>query len=464
MARPNPQFARSIGCDGIVTSVGWAPNSGLPAQAGVRFRYDSTVEQLVPSEFPPGVFAAGRVNGVFSLEDQLADGRRAGLAAASYLGRHVELPAEVSRAGPAPSHPYPIFDHPAKKNFVDLDEDLQLIDLVNAHAEGYDSVELLKRYSTVGMGPSQGKLANMNAARILARLNGESLERTGTTTARPFHRPLSIAHLAGRRFHPHRATAMDDWHRRAGACMTRVGPWFRPEYYPSSGDSRDDCILDEARNVRGGVGLIDLSTLGKLHVNGPDAARFLEYVFASSFARQKVGKLRYTLACDETGIVSEEGVVARLAEDRFYVTATTTGADASYRELQRWAIVFGMDVALANATGQWAAMNVAGPSARQVLQRITDADLGPQALSFTGIRETVVAGVPAIVMRSGFVGELGYEVHVPSPQALRSLERHFRRGARRRHSAVRHRGTAPAAFGERTSDCRARHGCVDDAV
>src|SRR5262249_19798431 len=160
------------------------------------------------------------VNGVFALEDQVADGRRAGLAAARFLGCYGgPVPATPVHRGPPPSHPYPIFEHAKKKNFVDLDEDLHLADFANAHQEGYDNVELLKRYTTVGMGPSQGKLANMNAVRILARFNGASVNDTGTTTARPFHQPVSLELLAGRRFHPERRTPMHEWHTAAGAAI-----------------------------------------------------------------------------------------------------------------------------------------------------------------------------------------------------------------------------------------------------
>jgi sarcosine oxidase subunit alpha len=223
--------------------------------------------------------------------------------------------------------------------------------------------------------------------------------------------------LAGRRFHPFRLTPIDAWHRQAGAKMVHVGAWFRPEYYASAGSSREDCILNEALAVRRSVGLIDLSTLGKLFVNGPEAVRFLEHVFTGSFGRQKIGTIRYAMACDETGIVHEEGIAARLADDRFYITASTAGADAFYRELQRWAIQFKMDVVLSNATGHWAAMNLAGPDARRVLAKLTDEDIGSNAIPFGAVREIFVAQTRALVLRAGFVGELSYEIHLPATQA-----------------------------------------------
>ena len=166
-----PAPATKIACDGIAASVGWMPNAALPSQAGVQFAYDEALEQLVPQSYPDGIFVAGRVRGVYDLDAQREDGRVAGIRAAHYAGHgDGEVPASPPLGRAAASHSYPIFAHPSKKNFVDFDEDLHLADFVNAHQEGYDSVELLKRYSTVGMGPSQGKLSNMNAMRILAKL------------------------------------------------------------------------------------------------------------------------------------------------------------------------------------------------------------------------------------------------------------------------------------------------------
>jgi len=365
------------------------------------------------------VFAAGRANGVFDLDDQIDDGYRAGLAAARHLGAgDEEVPESPRHTAAPPSHPFPILPHDGRKNFVDLDEDLHLADFENAHQEGYDNIELMKRFTTVGMGPSQGKLSNINAVRILARLNGASINETGTTTSRPFHQPVPISHLAGRRFHPLRRTPIHGWHAQAGAEMVHAGAWLRPEYYRVDGQNRDDCILDEATNVRSNVGLIDVSTLGKLQINGPDAVRFLEFMYTGRFAKQPVGRLRYGVACDETGVIIEDGVVARLAEDRFYVTATSSGAAAFYREMQRWALIQQMNVTLVNATGHLAAMNIAGPNCRAVLQELTDLDLSSDAFPYLAVRDGTVAGVPGTLMRVGFVGELGFEIHVPASFAL----------------------------------------------
>ncbi len=407
-----------LSCDGIVMSVGWTPASGIAYQAGLRFEYDERVEQLIPESESDRVFVAGRAAGVFDLESQMEDGRRAGLAAVAACGRFEgDIPERPVHTGPPPSHPYPIMPHPGKKNFVDLDEDLHLADFKNAHQEGFDNIELIKRFTTVGMGPTQGKLSNFNAIRILARLNDATINETGSTVSRPFHQPVSMAKLSGRRFHPMRHTPLHAQHLALSANMIHAGSWLRPEYYKIDDSSRADCILSEAENVRSGVGVIDLSTLGKLHFCGPDAARFLEQIYTGTFSEQRVGRLRYALGCDEQGIIIEDGVVARLSEHHFYVTATSSGAAGFYRDLQRWALLFEMDVTLVNETGHLAAINLAGPKAREVLRSLSDFALDDDAFPYLAVRQGHVAGAEALLMRIGFVGELGYEIHIPAGTA-----------------------------------------------
>ena len=415
---PDTARAERIDCDGIAVGVGWAPAAGLLHQVGARFAWCDPLQQFVPDVLPEAAFAAGRVNGVYGLDAQRADGRRAGLGAAALLGRHAgpvpDVPDRTPPHGSPPSHPYPIYAHARRKNFVELDEDLHLSDFVHAVQEGYDNIELLKRYTTVGMGPSQGKLANMNAIRILARLTGRSIQETGSPTARPFHQPVSLRHLAGRRFHPHRHTPMDGWHREHGARFVDAGTWKRAEHYAIDGATRAQAIGAEAQHVRQAVGIIDVSTLGKIEVCGPDAMAMLERTYTTRFDHLSVGRFRYGIACDESGVLADDGVIARTGPDRYYVTATTSGVDALFREMQRNALLWGLNVALVNATGRFAAMNVAGPGARALLQPLTDVDLSADAFAYVGVRQGSVADVPATILRTGFVGELGYEVHVPA--------------------------------------------------
>lgn len=427
--KPQLDGKQAIACDGIIMSVGWAPAANLLYQAGTKMRFDDQLQQFVPERLPAGVFACGRVNGVYDFERKLQDGQRAAWEAAQYLKVNVgaglaekrSLPLFPSEQNPplqeSPSHPYPFIDHPAGKNFVDFDEDLQYKDFPNAAQEGFDNIELLKRFTTVGMGPSQGKHSNMNALRILARTTGKTPGDVGTTTARPFFHPVPLSHLAGRGFSPERHTPLHSRHTALNAKFMLAGLWRRPEYYTQSGRSREDCIRSEVEAVRTRVGLIDVGTLGKLELRGPDAAQFLERVYTGRYSNLKVGMSRYALMLDEAGVVIDDGVIARLGAEHFYFTTTTSGAAAIYRELSRLNTMWQMDCGLVNLTGARAAINLAGSYAHEVLATLTDLDLSGSTFPYLGVREGAIAGIPALLMRVGFVGEWGYEIHVAAEAA-----------------------------------------------
>jgi len=449
--KPQAEFKQAVTCDGIVMSVGWAPAANLLYQAGTKMRFDDHLQQFVPDQLPTGVFACGRVNGVYEFEQKLLDGRRAGLEAVVYLGYTTSVAAKHSgdklcnstlfsnpNASPlqvertlqeSPSHPWAIVEHPAGKNFVDFDEDLQFKDFPNAAQEGFDNIELLKRYTTVGMGPSQGKHSNMNALRILAHITGKSPGEVGTTTARPFFHPVPLSHLAGRGFTPERQTPLHSRHAALGAQFMLAGVWRRPEYYTQPGKSREDCIRSEVEAVRTRVGLIDVGTLGKLELRGADAAKFLERVYTGRYSNLKVGMSRYALMLDEAGVVIDDGVIARLGAEHFYFTTTTSGATAIYRELSRLNTMWRLDCGLVNLTGARSAINLAGLYARDVLAKLTDLDLSSTAFPYLAVREAAVAGIPAILMRVGFVGEWGYEIHVAAESAAAVWDALLKAGA-----------------------------------
>jgi sarcosine oxidase subunit alpha len=403
---------RRIDCDAILMSVGWAAAMQLYHQAGGSTRFSEELQQFIPVDLPPGIFAAGRMNGVYDLESRLADGRRAGLQAAAHAGFGMPSGTVVARSTRCPSHRFPIVDHPQAKNFVDFDEDLQVKDLENAAQEGFDSSELLKRYSTVGMGPSQGKHSNMNALRILARVRGVGLEQLGLTTARPMYHPVPMKLLAGRSFYPERRTPIDAQHGALGAVWMPAGNWRRPEYYAVSGKSRTESIDAEVHAVRSSVGLIDVGTLGKIEVYGPDSGELLDRVYAGRFSDLKVGMTRYGLMLDESGVIIDDGVIARLGEESYYFTTTTGGSATVFRELLRLNALWGLDCTLVNVTGHRAAFNFAGPLSRAILQQLTDIDLREEVFPYLAVRSGRVAGAAARLMRVGFVGELGYEIHV----------------------------------------------------
>lgn len=408
---------RRLACDAVLMSVGWAAAAQLLYQAGGTTKFSDELQQFVPDELPAGVFAAGRVNGVFDVDARLADGRRAGALAATHAGFAAADPGVVLRATRRPSHPFPIVDHPSGKNFVDFDEDLQIVDLENAIQEGFDSSELLKRYSTVGMGPSQGKHSHVNALRILARARGLTPGELGLTTARPMYHPVAMKLLAGRGFNVERRTPIDAIHTALGAVWMPAGNWRRPEYYVSAGETRAQSIAAEVHAVRTAVGLIDVGTLGKIEVYGPQAGLFLDRVYAGRFSNMRIGTTRYGLMLDEAGVIVDDGVVARLDEECFYFTTTTGGSATVFRELLRLNALWGLACALVNVTGHRAGFNFAGPASRAILQTLCDIDLGDAAFPYLAVREAHVAGVHVRMLRVGFVGELGYEIHMAASDA-----------------------------------------------
>ncbi|MEP0909966.1 2Fe-2S iron-sulfur cluster-binding protein [Leptolyngbya sp. GB1-A1] len=415
--QPQIESRQTIACDGILMSVGWAGAANLLYQAGAKMRFDDRIQQFVPDLLLPGVFACGRVNGVYQPENKRSDGERAARSAIAFLSGGESVAINLPAESESPSHPWAIVPHPQGKNFVDFDEDLQYKDFPNAIQEGFDNIELLKRFTTVGMGPSQGKHSNVNALRILAKLTGKTPGQVGTTTARPFFHPVPMSHLAGRGFTPERRTLLHDRHLALNAKWMSAGQWRRPEYYQQPNKNREACIQDEVLAVRQRVGLIDVGTLGKLEIRGRDAAAFLERVYTGRYANLKVGMTRYALMLDESGVVIDDGVIARLGEDHFYFTTTTSNAASIYRELSRLNTMWRMDCGLVNLTGAQSAVNLAGPLSRAVLSQLTDLDLSSAAFPYLAVQSATVAGIPALLMRVGFVGEWGYEIHVPAENA-----------------------------------------------
>ena len=406
--------SQRIDCDLLCMSAGYMPVYQLLCQAGGKLSYSDQEAAFTLTGLPGNLGVAGSVNGRHQLANVLEDGRRAAAAALSRLGLDSEAGSHEFRVEPRVNFDWPIFPHPKGKEFVDFDEDLQVRDIINATRHGYRDVQLVKRFSTVGMGPSQGRHSALTTARLVAQATGRSVSETGVTTARPPFVAEKLAHVAGRGFDPLRQTPMHQRHLEAGAKMMPAGIWQRPAFYGKAAE-RDACMQAEARHVREKVGLIDVSTLGGLDVRGPDAAELLNRLYTFAFLKQPVGRSRYALMTGEDGVVIDDGVCARFADQHFYVSATTSGVDRIYQQMLKWNAQWRLDVDITNVTAALAAVNLAGPDSRQVLARLcSDVDLSAEDFPYLGVRLGTVAGIPARLLRVGFVGELGYEIHVPA--------------------------------------------------
>ena len=398
-----------LDCDLVTVDVGATPAVSLIAHAGGDVSYSESNHGLAIRSLPPGMHVAGSVCGPCTLTSAQREGQAAGRAAAR--AEAAALPDPTLRDGPT-NDGWPIFPHSKGKEFVDLDEDLMIKDLVNATKEGFSSIELVKRFSTVGMGPSQGRTAAVNAVRLVADATGEALEGARASTNRPPAFPEKYGHLAGRGFDPVRYTAMQRCHEVAGARMMVAGAWLRPAWY---GGDRQEAINREVKAVREAVAVIDVSTLGGIEVRGEDAAEFLNRMYTFAYKKQPVNRSRYLLMTDDTGSIVDDGVAARLGEDYYYVTATTGGVENVYRRMLWWNAQWRLDVDIINVTAAYAGINIAGPYSRRALERLdSDIDFSAAAFPYMEVRTGHVAGIPVRAMRVGFVGELGYELHCPA--------------------------------------------------
>jgi sarcosine oxidase subunit alpha len=364
---------RAIDCDLVVMSGSPQPAYQLVAHAGGKIEYDSSRGIFVPVELPAGVSVVGEASG------------------------------DVG----SPAIPAPVLGK-GKGCFVCYCEDQTAKDLAYAIDEGFDSIELSKRYTTVTMGPCQGKLCHTNSVRVYAKERRTDEQSIGYTTARPPWAPVSLSLLAGRGHEPAKRTSMHHRHKDLGARIFWTGAWRRPHSYGPDPEA-------EAQRVHESIGLIDVSTLGKILVKGPEAGAFLDRLYPNRFSDLKVGRIRYGVLLNDAGRITDDGTVARLADDEYYVTTTSTGADVVFEWFAWWNAVWHMDVELANVTGAVAAVNAAGPQARALMERVCDIDVSNEAFAYLDAKHAHVAGVPALILRIGFVGELGYEIHFPSP-------------------------------------------------
>lgn len=411
----------AVPCDTLLVSGGWNPAVHLFSQARGVLRYDSTLGGFVPGEHLAGVSVAGAANGTMDLAGCLREGRHAGVAALAELGvspaESVALP-EVAVVEASPG--LVLWRVPGREQdqFVDVQRDATVADVARAVGGGMRSVEHIKRYTTIGTAHDQGKTSGVIASGITAELLSLPIEKLGTTTFRPPYTPVAFAALAGRDrgalFDPERTTALHDWHVAQSAVFEDVGQWKRPRYYPRPGEDMDDAVLRECAAVRSGVGILDGSTLGKIDVQGRDAAELLDRIYTNLMSSLKVGAVRYGVMCGVDGMVIDDGTVMRLAEDRFLVYTTTGGAAKILDWMEEWLQTEWpqLQVSLASVTDHWATFPVVGPRSRDVIGAVFgEVDVTNEAFPFMTWRETTLDGAPVRLARVSFSGELAYEVN-----------------------------------------------------
>jgi sarcosine oxidase subunit alpha len=413
--------AETVLCDALGMSGGWSPTQHLLSQRGVKPVWNDTLAAFLPGETREPIRCAGAAAGIWRAEDCARSGRAAGAEAARALG--CSAPAEDFPAPggwEAPLRAWS-FGGIEGKAFVDLQNDVTVNDIWQACAEGYDAPELLKRYTTLGMATDQGRTSAVNALALIADARGRPLAEIGTTTFRPPFAPVSIGALAGaerdQHLLPTRRSPMHDALMDEGARMLETGLWLRPWFYPQGNETVDDAYLREMRLVREAVGICDVSTLGKIAVQGPDAGELLDRVYVNAFKSLPVGKARYGVMLRDDGIVLDDGTSWRIAEHEYFMTTTTAGAGKVMMWLEelletRWPE---LRAAVSSVTDQWAGASVAGPQARALLQSVlSDVDLSNEAFPFMGVREGRLQGMPCRIARISFSGEMAYEVYVPA--------------------------------------------------
>ena len=390
----------SFECDVVVVSGGFMPAISLLSQAGARTTYDPERGHFVLAELPRNVFAAGEVAGYDTPEAATRSGERAGLRAA---GVEVEEDEESVGRRATVAVPPAVAGASRGKCFACLCEDVTAKDIHLSVEEGYDSIELSKRYTTVTMGPCQGRMCQLASTRLMAQETGQALEQIGTTTARPPYTAVPMGVLAGRPLEPAKRSSIHGRHRELNANVKWAGDWRRPYDY---GDPEQ-----EALHVHRAAGLIDVSTLGKLLVRGPQAGEFLDRLYPNRFSDLKPGRIRYGVISSDAGRIVDDGTICRIDEDTYYGTTTSSGAGAIEEWFSWWLADWRMDVRLTDMTQGLAAVNLAGPKARDILKTLTDLDCSPEAFKYLDGKQASVAGVPCLILRIGFVGEVGYEIH-----------------------------------------------------
>ncbi|MGI9355005.1 MAG: FAD-dependent oxidoreductase, partial [Rhizobiaceae bacterium] len=413
------EIRQTVACDCLAVSGGWSPAFHLTSQLGGKPIWDSELQAFLPGAATTNSHGAGAMAGKFGLRQAFRTGEEAAVNALADCGLGEGESDVPDIDGEAIDYaPAPVFEIKSKhKAFVDLQHDVTTEDVRLAHREGFVSVEHLKRYTTLGMATDQGKTSNVAGLAIMADARGLPVPDVGTTRFRPPYTPTALGAIAGDKYGhlaAERLTPMHDWHVEQGANMYANGAWLRPEAYQRAGESVEQAYVREAKAVREGVGIVDVSTLGKIDVQGPDAAEFLNRVYTNSFAKLPVGKARYGLMLREDGFLFDDGTTWRLAEHRYLMTTTTAGAGLvmEHLEYHRDVVWPELKVALTSVSDEWAGAALAGPKSRAVLEAcVRGCDVSDKGLPFMSVREATIRGINVLIARLSFSGEMAFEVY-----------------------------------------------------
>ncbi len=425
---------RKIECDLVAVSGGWSPAVHLHCHAGGKVAYDAIQGCFVPGATTQAARSAGAANGQFELAECLSSGWQAGADAADAQGfrkpgRAPKPPSAEFVSTAPPRHLWTVPAKPGRQNgvkrFVDLQHDVTDADIRLAAREGYQSVEHLKRYTTLGMGTDQGKTSNVPGLAILAEELEKPIPEVGTTTFRPPYTAVTMGAIAGRHvgqmLDPLRRSPMHHWHEDHGAAFEDVGQWKRPWFYPREGEDIHAAVDRECLAARNAIGILDATTLGKIDIQGPDAAEFLNRIYTNAWSKLEVGRCRYGLMLGEDGMIMDDGVTSRIAENRYLMTTTSGNAAAVLGWLEEWLQTEWPDLRVyCNSISEyWATLTISGPLARNLLAELcTDIDLSADAFPFMSWREGTVAGTPARIFRISFTGEVSYEINVGASHGL----------------------------------------------
>ncbi len=407
---------QDIDCDLLVASAGLTPVTGLLSMCRAKLKYDHRTGFFLPARLPDGIHAAGRMLGLIDPVEIELSGRIAGMTAAADCGadNQEDVDSIQSRidAFPGPARGSKIVSAAVKgkKAFICFDEDTTLKNIDQAIAAGFDVPELIKRYTSAGTGPGQGGIPGHNLPLYVTQTQ-QSPDRTPRpTTVRAPVVPALLATYAGTQHDMCKRTSLHDSQVAAGGRMERIGVWTRARRF-----SDDIRARDEIKNIRRNVGLLDASTLGKFRIHGPDALNALQRVYVSDMAKIADGKVKYSAMCNEDGCIIDDGVVLKIAENDYYFTTSTGRAGQTVEWLRYHTRFENWDFNLVNLTDAFGVINLAGPNARKVLEKVTTADVSNTAFPFIAWRDMTIADeIPVRAMRLGFVGELSYEFHVPA--------------------------------------------------